>query len=1019
MFFENPAVKFAFDPACGRFSVYDKRRKRFAVRGAAFSVNGHFSTDCSSFSVSRFPFVDALGAGQSVQIVGSDGAGDAVLLRVQLYEERGCVVLRCGYRNAGEESIRICEMFPLLTDGLNDSHVSLGGDPHCHHRVLTGEGGFSYPRLLDKVDATSLNVMTVVRMERPDCAAAVLAGLTTFEFQTEISVHVAENSAPCGFAAQIRQFDATGKLVDAGCDFWGDAAYLDISEPDPYAALESYAACVAKAMDVQLNNYNDYISVCLWYVFAFSCGDRSANTSCGALQEAQAMIDSGITKYAPPLVRLVPDEYVNPNEQLWWDEEHWRRYVHLTEPLETLKKWIDAMHAIGAEGGLYMQPTFRSDDYCHAHPEHMLFNKEENAADYTDPAFLQHMREVYATIRDAGVIAMFYDYTMLVRGDIRADINALLEKGGFDDPYATSVSAYRNIFKIAKDVVGRRFMITENTWNYSGQELATGVIDAQRSKMDNVGMNPEVVKSGVRQWYRNKVTKLIDPDVKNFTTADADIRRKEISLMGLLFGKTMLGSSISRYHAADIRDIGRILPMPLDGKTARPVDLFLSPSDGNARVYDYPLNDGAHILALLNETHSQLTLSVELGEKPVFGGLSLDAGTQYDLWDFWNERYLGRVGGNAVVRQTLRKNECRLVTVRPVREKLQLLSTNRHILQGVVESTLLEATADTLTMRFSVVANDPFRAVVALPQKDMQILHVQAWESGVTCRAEKDPFSPIVYIELNSDKNIQTVVRLVLGSSAHTAAKPPRKVTGLTAAADVSQGVVHVHWDAAPDVRYALFKNGELLLHTTETVYADASVEENATYTYAVIAENADGVQAAPETVTVSTGRFIPSLTYGPRTGENVPLGRDGCVLFNHAACGSDEKTLPSYLDEITVIDRKDHRFNAKPGDPRALVGKDGSAALGAVCNDKMLELSLRFRDDAAHEVTLYCVDFERSGRTMDIEVTDADGGICIPARNIPEYGEGVFIRFPVTGTVRIRLTNHAVNAVVNAVFFD
>lgn len=1019
MFFENHAVRFAFNPACGRFSVYDKCKSRYAIKDAAFSVNGHFSTDCTSFSVNRLPLVDALGAGEEMQIAGKDSSGDVLLLKVHMYEDHGCVTFRCGYRNHSGECIHIHEMFPLWADGVNGHYASLGGNPHCNHRMLTGEGGFSYPRLLDAADGESLNAITVVRMERPDYAAMVLAGLTTFEFQTEIAVHVPKDEDASGFAVQIRQFDATGKRVDPGCDFWGDWAYFDVSEPDPYPALENYAACVAKAMDVRLNNYNDYISVCLWYVFAFSCGDRSANTSCGALQEAQAMIDSGITDYAPPLVRLVPDEYVNPNEQLWWDEEHWRRYVHLTEPLETLKKWIDAMHDIGAQGGLYMQPTFRSDDYCHEHPDHMLFDREENGADYTDPAFVQHMREVYTTIRDAGVIAMFYDYTMLVRGDIRADINSLLEEGGFADPYATSVSAYRNIFKIAKDVVGRQFMITENTWNYSGQELATGVIDAQRSKMDNVGMNPEVVKSGVRQWYRNKVTKLIDPDVKNFTTADADIRRKEISLMGLLFGKTMLGSSIRRYHAEDIRDIGRILPMPLDGRTARPVDLFLSAADGNARVYDYPLGDGAHILALLNETHHQAAISVALGEKPVFGGLSLDADKRYDLWDFWNERYLGRVVGDTVLRQILRKNECRVIAIRPVCEKPQLLSTNRHILQGAVESKLLEETGDTITMRFSVVAGDPFRAVIALPHENMQVLRVEAWEDGVSCHAEKDPFAPLVYVELYSKVNMQTAIRLKLCRATRAPAALPEKVTGISAEADISQGVIHVRWNAQAGMRYALQKDGEHLFYTLQTEYTDASVEENTTYEYGVIAENADGVRSSVSSVTVSAGRFIPSLVYGAQEQRREQYGKDGYVLFNHAACGRDEEHYPAYLDEMTVSDRRDHRFKVKNGDPRALVAEDGSAALGAVCDDKTLEISVRFCDSAEHGITVYCVDFDRSGRTMDIEVTDETGKICIPARNIPEYGEGVYIRFPMTGAGKIRLINRAVNAVVNAVFFD
>ena len=50
---------------------------------------------------------------------------------------------------------------------------------------------------------------------------------------------------------------------------------------------------------------------------------------------------------------------------------------------------------------------------------------------------------------------------------------------------------------------------------------------------------------------------------------------------------------------------------------------------------------------------------------------------------------------------------------------------------------------------------------------------------------------------------------------------------------------------------------------------------------------------------------------------------------------------------------------------------------------------------------------------------SDAQGGIVVPCRNIPEYGEGVHISFACQGTAHITLTNHAVNSVVSAIYFD
>ena len=677
------------------------------------------------------------------------------------------------------------------------------------------------------------------------------------------------------------------------------------------------------------------------------------------------------------------------------------------------------MIEMGTIGGLYMQPTFRSDDYCAQYPGHLLFDREENEADYTDPDFIAHMKEVYTRVRDAGVRSMFYDYTMLVRGDIRLDENSLLRPGGFADPYATNVSAYRNIFRIAKETAGRQLMITENAWNYSGQELATGVIDAQRSKMDNVGMNREVVKSGVRQWYRNKATKLIDPDVKNFTTTDSDIRRKEVSLMGLLFGKTMLGSSISRYDAASIRDIGRILPMPLDGATAAPVDLFLSPDDGNASVYDYALPGGAHIVALLNEEHRQRTFRLELGEKPVFGGIGLDADREYDLWDFWNERYVGRMQGNAVLEKTLRRNECRVIAVRPVQERLHVLSTNRHILQGAVETECVQATGTELVLKCRVVGDDPMQVAVALPREHMEIVSATCLTAGVTFSARKDPFAPVVMLSLDSADNVEALVTLSVRECAAPDCPTPKPCTGLTARPDALAGCVRIAWDAAPDCRWLLYKDGVLLCRTTGHAYTDGSAEENARITYAVVAENAAHALSGTVSCTVDTGRYLPSLAYG-LGGDCGRFGKAGYLLFNQTENGKDVAALPEDVSAVTVHDRRDYRFDYKPGDRRVMTDPEpGEAALGMVCHDKELNLTIAMRGDKPRTVTLYSVDYNRAGRTMDIEVTDEQGRAVVPCRNIPEYGEGVHISFECTGTVHVKLVNHAVNAVVSAVYFD
>lgn len=1016
MVFQNGAAALTFNPSAGTFSIHAKSGNRSSIRDAVWSVLDWRSDQMGESAVSSARFSDALGSGVQVD-VRTPGKDAVLLMQARIYDEIGGIALRCGLVNKTGAAIQVTDMHVLHADG-ESGYASLGADVGAHHRMLTGEGGFSYAHLLDGVAGKTLNVMTWVYLNKPESSALLAGSLTTYEFQTEITSEKAEARAD-GFALTVRMFDATGKRVDDGCVFYGDWVWVDVANDAPYRAQRQYAKNMAKAMNVQLHNYNDYISVCLWYVFAFSCGDRSANTSLGAVQEAEAMNASGITRYAPAMVRLVPDEYVNPNEQLWWDEKHWQQYIHLTPPYETLDKWIAKMTELGAIGGLYMQPTFRSDDYCALHPEHMLFNREENEADYTDQDFLRHMQDVYTRIREAGVRAMFYDYTMLVRGDIRRDENSLLRPGGFEDPYATNVSAYRNIFRIAKDTAGAELMITENTWNYSGQELATGVIDAQRSKMDNVGMNREVVKSSVRQWYRNKTTKLIDPDVKNFTTTDSDIRRKEVSLMGLLFGKTMLGSSISRYDAASIRDIGRILPMPLDGQTAVPVDLFLSDENGNAAVYEYTLPGDEHIVALLNEKHHQRTFRVALGEKQTFGGIGLKADTTYDIWDFWNECYIGRMTGNVVLEQTLRRNECRVMAIRPVREALHVLSTNRHILQGVIETETLQATAADMLLRVKIIGGDPMQVVLALPAEQMQVASCQCFTENVTCWAEKDPFAPIALVHLSAEENTEALVQLRMQTAAENPAEAPILCGGLQAAVDDKRGCVNLQWPAKAGLRYRISKDGVFIGTVRTGAFTDASAEEESCITYTIVPENTVHELGEAVSCTVDTGRYLPSLHYG-MGGDAAQYGHEGCVLFNIGGGGQDYTNLPDYVQDVTVENRHNYSFPAKVGDARTIPNPaDGTRALGMVCDDKTLNMTIRFRDRKTHTVTLYSVDCNRAGRTMDIAVMDAQGNVIVPKRNIPEYGEGVHIAFEGAGEMHIALENHAVNAVLSAVYFD
>ncbi len=78
-------------------------------------------------------------------------------------------------------------------------------------------------------------------------------------------------------------------------------------------------------------------------------------------------------------------------------------------------------------------------------------------------------------------------------------------------------------------------------------------------------------------------------------------------------------------------------------------------------------------------------LAVELGTSLNEGGLGLDPEKEYFLYDFWNDKFMGRFYGSDLLIQELRMGETRMISIHAVEKFPQFISTNRHIMQGLVD----------------------------------------------------------------------------------------------------------------------------------------------------------------------------------------------------------------------------------------------------------------------------------------------------------------------------------------------
>ncbi|MBI2301736.1 MAG: hypothetical protein HYU66_22770 [Armatimonadetes bacterium] len=517
--------------------------------------------------------------------------------------------------------------------------------------------------------------------------------------------------------------DPVGHQVGSELYFPDDRFYLDAGTADPFEALEAYGRRLRAVMGAP--NPYDFPTVCAWYVglFAWPAGNQPERskykiaTSAGLVEEMQKCRDSGFLSYSRAAMRLVPDTYVADSEQGWWDDEHWQKHLHYTAPYETTAEYCAGVREAGGLPFTYFQSDRQADDFRLEHPGWLLGHDPKRTLDYTHPGAVEHLQRVYANLRAGGMKGMMFDYPDGLWGQ--------LTQGGFSDRKATAAFVYRWFLQLAKEGLGPDSWIHERILGDPLSDLTIGVADSQRVWGDTSAITPEMVSRCGLRWYKSRVVMAYDMDAKNllngwqrpgFEVADQDGRRMLLTMAYVAASRLLLATSFRDMPPEVLHDLERTSPYPKAPQSARPVDMLVA--DGWPRVYDYAVTPGWHQVTLFNhqEPAQERTIAVPFSGEPANGALGLDPSGEYHLCDFWNERYAGRVKGDGKLTQTLRPGEARMLSVHRVEPNPQFLSTNRHVMQGVLDlprRPAWDGKSRTLSGSALVVGGEPFRIMLA------------------------------------------------------------------------------------------------------------------------------------------------------------------------------------------------------------------------------------------------------------------------------------------------------------------
>lgn len=759
----NDHVEVAFDLAAGTYRLEAKQDLVARIENARCVLcdttgNVLLPTPGTQWTAHLEPTSSPLGTGTRLSIVGTAPGTPQVLLDIELYDNATFVVLTAGIDNRTDQPIQLGRIHPITAVAFT------GQDLTSDFCVLDGDTGCVPTRLWPNAQNVHCRNNLLAKFGRDPTRCLVIGGLTYCDFEKFASVRRTTDGLEFSCWSQ----DPVGRRVEPGERYLPpDKVYVDICGRDPFEALEQYARSVRAAQQIELPTY-DFPTVCLWW--ASQVGPKS-NDTIGAVREMDHIVSSGFLKYSRVGVRLLPDCYDKNNCDGWWDDAHWAQCAPTfaepgpcyKPPYDTTKKWAQAILDRGGVPIMYMRTNGRSNDYAAAFPGHFLFNDPSRQVkhpisarwwergwpdnerdlvgyDFTDPDFLLHMREVYARLNEAGIAGIFYDYPK---------VTGWCHEGGFEDPHATTAKAYRNIFALAHNGLGKGAYTQERAY-FLGSDLSAGLVASQRTIWDNTMWAPPVISRAGLRWYKNRVVMNYDTDGKQvldeFARNGRDGVRAMFTMTYVASARLLLANSFSQMSVDQIHDLSRVIPFHATPQSARPVDLFTG--DGRyPRIYDFKVDDSWHQLTFFNTAvengewptidvdlepftegrrdfpdkvkslkPAPATIGIDLSSPPAHGGLGLDPAKRYYIYDFWNDRLVGVFEGNQYFTQQLRPAEARMMSIHAVEPNPQFLSTNRHVMQGYVDFAVRpvwDPARCCLAGTSRVVGGETYRIVIA------------------------------------------------------------------------------------------------------------------------------------------------------------------------------------------------------------------------------------------------------------------------------------------------------------------
>jgi len=181
--------------------------------------------------------------------------------------------------------------------------------------------------------------------------------------------------------------------------------------------------------------------------------------------------------------------------------------------------------------------------------------------------------------------------------------------------------------------------------------------------------------------------------------------------------------------------------MPPHGKTARPVDYFENDPPRAWVVTDDQSHTRRDVVALFNWSEKEQDVSIPLNKI----GLPPGSSSSYAAFDYWSNKLMSPLQLDQKAK--LPPHGCLVLAIRLMLDRPFLISTSRHITQGMVDvmNEQWDEGAKKLSGESEVVAGDPYELRIVAPagwrvsQVSIKSEQVKPEQSGDLVRASVTP----------------------------------------------------------------------------------------------------------------------------------------------------------------------------------------------------------------------------------------------------------------------------------------